>query len=64
MFFDDGGTRQGKLHALDGLGLGQCYTGIDFHLNNCTALSVKILDNVPYVRLTRIFLSGLVKLII
>jgi len=38
--------------------------GIDFHLNNCTALSVKILDNVPCVRLTRIFLSGLVQLII
>ena len=38
---------------------------IDFHLNNCTALSVKILDNVPqYVRFTRIFLSGLVQLII
>ena len=37
---------------------------IDFQIINCTALSVKILDNVPYVRLTRIFPSGLVQLII
>jgi hypothetical protein len=37
---------------------------IDLHINNCTALSVKILDNVPYVRFTRIFSSSLVQLII
>ncbi len=40
------------------------FATIDLHINNCTALSVKILDNVPYVRFTRIFPSILVQLII
>jgi hypothetical protein len=40
------------------------FPSIGFQINNFTALSVKILDNVPPVRLTRIFPSGLVKLII